>query len=624
MGKASRRRAELRQPPASVQEALRREARRADRAERRGGRRGSSLAEYEQIAHHESRLVAETLIARHNKRMSQLGNFPPRATEPIMSALLSFGYIDMALRELGASQDRHPANYGETWVDHLAWGADSAFVAARLLFSGQYVGASAVLRSQLERWTENVAYNSKVKHNPGESTPEFAARAWSQGHSNYPSTSRQEAERADFKVGSDVADLDFWEDERRAPSLQGPSVTIGKDYRVYPGALMALLSELLHGRGDFIEVLRWDTCHLFSGEPTELVEASQWLSDVLMLNLRQIRLCLATLAQEQSKPLLAQSLFALPERIYAGPVAPAPSSLFPLLPQTGLSSEILEQMQLASHAYGQVMKGKRPAGRLFRDDEMVHLYFYERRARAARWALKALESEQKKLGDKFDIDHLGSRDAINVLATEMAGILSLWLESTRQGDAAAMCSSALRTAHWLWLEDDDRSMAALRVVLEQCARLRVWSMKPEKAARLEESPTSTPKDWINAAGWRRLAPLNRALGEFAHSHARIRREGGWEILVGVQDNEDSPDLIHTARGHALETLTAMVMTESARSVAQISPVMANSFREITADTFADPEELQIRLEDFLDRAHSLKDVPRGDYTFRGPAQEPDE
>ncbi|MBT2380968.1 hypothetical protein J7E90_27585 [Streptomyces sp. ISL-111] len=562
--------------------------------------------------------MTESLIARHNKRMMNLPEIPSSAIQPVMSALLSFGLIDMMLRKFGATRDRHPADYGASWVDHLAWGADSAFVAARLIFSGQFVGASAVLRSQMERWTENVAYNYGVKHISGESAAEFAARAWSRGHEKYPSAIKQES---DTNVESEISELDFWEDERRSLGFQGPSVIVGKDYRVYPGTLMELLSELLHGRGDFIKVLRWDACDLLADEPTELVEASQWLSDVLMLYLRQIRVCLATLAMEQGKPELAPALFALPERIYAGGDAPIPSSLFPLLPQTGLSPDILERMRSASYAYEEVMRGRRPAGRLFRDGEMVHLHFYERRARAGRWALKALEEEKEKLGDGFNIDGLGGRDSTNVMATEMAGVLSLWLGDSPEGNAAAMCASALRTAHWLWLEDDDRSMAALRVVLEQCARLRVWATKPGKAAKLEESLSSTPKDWVNAAGWRRLAPLNRALGEFAHFHARIRRQGAWEILVGVQSNGGSPDSIYTARGHILETMTAMVMVESTRSVARISPVMENAFREITADTFTDPDELQARLEEFLDRAMSLKDVPRGPYAFHGPAQE---
>ncbi|MFJ5191629.1 hypothetical protein ACIQCQ_05775 [Streptomyces sp. NPDC088394] len=553
--------------------------------------------------------------------MMNLAEIPSRVIEPVMSALLSFGFIDMALRELGATRDRHPADYGEKWVDHLAWGADSAFVAARLIFSGQFVGASAVLRSQMERWTENLAYNYNVKHIPGESAAEFAARVWSLGHAKYPSAMREETDRS---VGAEVSTLDFWEDERKAKGLQGPSVVIGKGYRVYPGTLMELLSEHLHGRGHFLEASRWDACDLLNGEATEVVEASQWLSDVLMLNLRQIRVCLATLAREQGKPGLVPALFSLPERTYAGGAAPVPPSMFPLLPQTGLSPGVLEQMRMASFAYEEVMRGKRPAGRLFHDGEMVHLYFYERRARAGRWALKALGEEKSKLGERFNIDGLAGRDTENVLATEMAGLLSVWLGKTPQGDAAAMCASALRSAHWLWLEDDDRSMAAMRVVLEQCARLRVWTMKPEKAAKLEESSTSTPKDWMNAAGWRRLAPLNRALGEFAHFHARIRRKGAWEILVGVQENGESPDSIYTARGHVLQTVTALVMLESVRSVARLSPVMENAFREITAEIFSDASELQANLEAFLDRVMKLKDVPRGPYAFRGPAVDADE
>ncbi|MFE5538123.1 hypothetical protein [Streptomyces sp. NPDC056492] len=550
--------------------------------------------------------------------MSRIGQAPDSSIEPVMSALLSFGMIDTALRNLGATPDRHPSDYGDSWVNHLAWGADSAFLAARLLFSGQYVGAAAVLRSQFERWTENAAHNANVTHTPGESAATFAARAWEKCHKKFPSADRNKVPPS-FHLSPDIASLDFWEDERRADEFQGPSILIGKDYRVFPGSSMNLLSEFLHGRGPFIDVCRWEAAELLLGEPTQLTECTQWLTDIVTLNLRQIRLCLATLAMEQGKPNLAHGLFSLPERTYAGKVGPIAPSLFPMMPQTGLSEGALQTYRDATLAYDQVTLGMRPAGRLYRDDEMVRLFFYERRGRAARWAQKMLKMEEARLGDSFNLAGLTHRNTERVMAAEMAGIASAWLGDTPHGNAAAMCSSALRSAHWLWLEDDDRSMALLRVALEQCARLRVWTSKPEKAQKLEESPTATPKDWLNAAGWRRLASLNKALGEFAHFHARIRLGGAREILTKMQVNGDSPDAIYTARGHALDGVTALIMAESSSAVGTVSSIMQSEFERITSEFFPDPGGIQADLEALLSRAMVLKDAPLGDYSLRGPA-----
>ena len=621
MGKASRRRADLRREPNSDEEARRREFRRASKAERRGSRRGSSLSEYEEMASNSHRHVGEALIARHNRRMMNMASVPPDSITPVMSALLSFGYTDVALRKMGVTRNRHPASYGDSWVDHLGWGADSAFVAARLLFSGQFVGAAAILRSQFERWTENAAYNSGVYHEKGETAASFAARAWSSCHRGYPSILRVHRESTGYNFGSTLDDLDFWEDQRESGGFEGPDVLIGENYRVYPAALMEFMSELLHGRDRFTDVVRWESVGLLEGVSPLLAEASQLLSDVLMLNLRQVRLCLATLAEEKDSPQLASGLFSLPELTYAGDEGPICSSLFPLLPTTGLSSRCVSQLQAAAHNHEQVMKGGRPAGRLYRDNEMTLLYFYERRARAAHWATKSLEAEKSQLKDRFNLEGLSSRSTMHVMAAEMSAIVAKWLGNTPQGDAAALCSSALRSAHWLWLEDDDRAMALLRVVLEQSARLRTWSSKPEKAVKLEATAASTPKDWLNAAGLKRLQSLNRALGEFSHFHAKIRLDGARDILVKIQKNRDAPDSHHTARGHALDAMAALVMVESIRCVESISPAVANAFEGIAKEVFVEEggADLQSSLENLLQRALLLKNASLGEYSLRGPA-----
>ncbi|MFE5023781.1 hypothetical protein ACFRAO_10810 [Streptomyces sp. NPDC056656] len=554
--------------------------------------------------------------------MTAISNIPSSAITPVMSALLSLGSTDVALRKLGATTKRHPASYGDSWVDHLGWGADSAFVAARLLFSGQLVGAAAVLRSQFERWTENAAFNSNVHHEKGESAASFAARAWSRCHTGFPSASRIAPERSDTKFGASLADIEFWEDERSPIGFQGPSISVGEGYDVYPAALMEFMSELLHGRDRFIEVVQWESCLLLEGDPALLSEAAQLLSDVLLLNIRQIRLCLATLAGEQGKPQLAPGMFSLPELTFAGNAGPALFSLIPLIPETGLSPEIVQKLKAAEFNYDEVMRGKRPAGRHYRDDEMTLLYFYERRARAAAYAIKAFKEEEEALKENFSLDGLSSRGVLHIMAAEMAGLASAWLPGKPQGNAAALCSSALRSAHWLWLEDDDRAMALLRVVLEQCARLRTWTTKPDKAAKLEASRSTTPKDWLNAAGFRRLQSLNRAFGEFAHFHAKIRLDGARNILVKVQRDGESASALHTARGHALDAMAALVLQETIGCVKPLSSVVATAFSKIADEVFvgSEGENLQQSLDALLDRALLLKDEPLGDYSLRGPAE----
>ncbi|WP_436771960.1 hypothetical protein [Yinghuangia sp. YIM S09857] len=588
------------------------------RAQQRGERRGSSLAEYESVARIGVRHVRETLIARHNVRMVNIHEIPASVTRPVMSALMSFGMMDLALRELGADKNRFPPDPMGGWVDHLAWGADSAFIAARLLLCGQFVGAAVILRSQFERWTENAAFNSGVEHRQGEPVPEYAARAWSACHANYPFAPRVNAE--DHAWAETQMDQE-WEDESNPSSVEELSVKIGHDYSVRPAELMKVMSDVLHGRDPWISATRWEAAVLREDAPPALSgELAEKLADVLMLNLRQVRVCLATLAEEQGKHGLARILFLLPERRDAGDTLPPVFSLFPLHPRTGLDPEYMDELSRVSRVYDECFRGGRPAGIKFQDDEMLLLAFGERRARAARWANWAFEEERKRVGESFDIEGIDGRQGPCIVAAEMAGILSEWHGDTPQGHAAAVCSSALRSAFWLWLEDDDRSLAAMRVLLEQCARLHVWAKKPEKAKKLESSAAATPKDWINAAGWKRLSALNRALGEFSHAHAKIRWDGARQILVDMQD-DGTPHAIYTARAHTLDALIALLMHVCIGSAATLSSVMSESFGELAAEFHSDGRILEDELDKIFDRVLSLKNSSLGDYTFVGPARD---
>lgn len=566
-----------------------------------------------------SKPVLEALIARNNARMLAIPKLPPEAVKPVMSALLSVGYTDFAFRDLGVSRNRPPSSYGGNWVDHIAWGADSVYGAARLLFAGQFTGAVTILRSQFERWAENAAYNTGVAHRPGESAAQFCGRAWAKCHDNYP-FAIPEIRSADSPISD--AGPDSWDEETEQHSPEGPSIAIGPDHKVYPVQLMEAMSNFLHGHGAWTDLVHWESGQLLSDPPpNSLAEAAESLSDVMTLILRQIKLCLASLAQEQGKRDLPVSIFSLSaERENGGETPPEFSSLIPLIPTAGLRPEVVAGLYDAAAAHSEVLQGKRPAGRLYRDDEFTHLHFYERRSRAVRWALKAFEMEKEKTGT-LDFAHLNSRDFRYLVACEMAGIASVWLKGSPAGDAAASCSSALRTAYWLWLEDDDRALASLRIVLEQSARMRVWTEKPEKAEKLESSPSTTPKDWVNAAGWKRLRALTKALGEFSHAHANIRLDGARAILEKIQEGNLDPDSsTHMARGHALDSLTILLLGESINTVTKkVSPSIGNSFMQIVDEILIDKDSFSKNREGLFNRTLAQKDSPMGEYSFQGPA-----
>ena len=78
----------------------------------------------------------------------------------------------------GADLDRAPVDPSGGPFDHFRWGTDSLTSCIRLLAAGNFVGASQVGRSQMERWALNLAHNMKLTHLPGESTADYYDRLW--------------------------------------------------------------------------------------------------------------------------------------------------------------------------------------------------------------------------------------------------------------------------------------------------------------------------------------------------------------------------------------------------------------------------------------------------------------
>ncbi len=109
----------------------------------------------------------------------------------------------------------------------------------------------------------------------------------------------------------------------------------------------------------------------------------------------------------------------------------------------------------------------------------------ERRHRALAGAAHALDIEREVLGESFDANGIGFLMTEAVLAGELAAMVSSWLihedRPAPASDALAVAATALRSSTWLWLEDDDRAMGCLRVVVEQIASPGLSSAGAERA-----------------------------------------------------------------------------------------------------------------------------------------------
>lgn len=570
--------------------ASRNQRRRVAIADGRGRRVASTLARYEEIAALDpegSRLI-ETLISRYTKRMDGLGRAPAGVRELMTTALAPIAHLDSVLLGFGAAERRSPANFGVEWPDHLMWAVDSCVAASRLLLSGQIVGAATLARHQMERWLLHRAFNMGVAQNPGESTIEYIARVWSvEDVFSLAWTSPLGADEG----GSLPEPVEVVEPER-----DHAHITLSDGLEVCPPLIYGLLSEIMHGRM-FGAAIEWESSGLLadpSSIPEDLPPAIGAVADAISLTLRQVRLALLTIAADRSDA-AARSIIAFPldrfthvdahtglpyvgsRRVVTSGSTSSPSValLAPLTPAEGLRDEFVAVVERMSGTFHEVRRGHRPAGRLFKDDELTSFAFAWHRSRSIASAVSALEQERRQLGDGFDERTIGHRTMRWIVLSEMTSLAGLWSHEAPQRSALGVVGSGIRSAYWLWLEDDDRSMAVLRAVFEQTARARVWRTKPTKAAKIESRGETRPRDWIEAAGWKRLSPLNRALGEFAHVKATSRWSAARELLAQFQVNADPDSAIYTARGAALELVTSLVADELLATVSEKSSVVGD-------------------------------------------------
>lgn len=604
---------------------------RAERADVRGRRVGITIVDYERLAGRGPKHVGEALMARHNVRMNNLMQLPMWYRVGAIESLGPIGLLDASHRSLGIPLVRTPVLHTGTWPRDLAWGVDSAVAAIRLLLAGQVVGAATIARQQLERWTLALAQVAGLTRDSSESFTDFVARAWTEFLSWSPDSIKR------LKVPSDLELVPEFEETTvtEEPEFQHEHLRLLDGSDVCPSLVYAVLSEIMHAR-ECEDVTTWESRDLL--DPRQPPKA--WfvpigaVSDAISLSLIQIgMISAAALARSGDHAHAAQlaeywrwpnrfsrhdpesdarEFWSAPSELVPpsrwrplpeDPVTPSLVGLMPLTPVEGLLPRHVAYLDRQRWTYTNMRDGFRPAGRFYRDDELATLIFDAHRFSAVQVALQGMRMEAEKFGDSFDASTVTERGSFYILVSELAALASTWCDGTISA-ALKLISSSLRSAYWLWLEDDDRAMAALRCTLEQAARITATHKNPRKVARLETRPT-LPSRWLEAAGWRRLKVLNEALGEYSHAQKKVDPVGPRLLLSALQmDADENPDAVFTARRHALDLVSEFAARSTIDAIRLVSSKVADSAIDML-DTYGPFDLSAARKERILNHAWAI-------------------
>lgn len=577
--------------------------------------------------------------------MEHIESLPEFIKGPMLSCLAPIPVIDKFLIHYGADSRRHPSSYVGEWVDHLAWGVDSAVTAVRLLLCGQVVGAATIARTQFERWTMHRAFNANIQQSPGEKTIDYIARTWSSG--DVFKTIHQPVNHSESFPDQDDEIISIEE-----PESDHQHIHTSDGFEICPPMLYGLLSEMMHGR-ELIDAIGWDGESLLRSQdwPDEVFIAIAAITDTITLCLRQIRIAGMSIAAEAGDAsgvrLMRASLdgFSEPsegnansqedagDTVYSTKSSQEPTfskgylaappliALAPLLPREGLRDDWVHVIEAMANTFTATSKGHRPAGRLFQDDEFVMYAFAWHRSRSVRFARSVMLTESEDLGDNFDIDAFGGSVNLSVALTEAASLLAKWHPRQESAAAASLIGSAVRSSYWLWLEDDSRALGILRCVLEQTSRLRVWRMKPDKAMTLEQRAETTPRDWLEKAGWKRLSALHKALGEYAHTSATSKWSGAHQLLAQLQPGADPDRAILTARGAAIDFVALLAAREITTEIHNISEPVAITLEALFERYGFDMSKDSSKIESHFNHIWEKRGASLGDPDFRMPSAE---
>jgi hypothetical protein len=560
-------------PPRRPSRAAREEARR-DRMIRNAHKLPADPVKLAPMVERDYRQFQALLTRRWVDYRKRCMREPALLPEQAWNTIAAIPIVDAALSSVGSGWPEQPDMHSrQSWPDHLRWAADGVANVARLCRIGHVYGAIVLARTQLERWTANVAHQHDSEQEPGESTSDWMTRVWG-------------VYSADDALGARRA----WE----------------------------LLSEWLHGRGVMPAACStaWterpgETAQI----PTELVAVLAQIWEATDLAFRQARggTWLVANAPETAHildpddPVLKNlempkrpGVYSMLQAEWQLPAyrerADFPQTLVPIdmiVPYTTFAAKLVG----AALGYRGHVGSPRAqmAAQNSVNPRLGEDAVRERRARAIETARKAFDIERRALGEEFSPEGLAAKLFRFATIAHAARMTSAWVDGADRS-ALLVAASALDSAWVLWLEDTDQAMACVRGVAEQTARALCWRVKPSAAARLEAA-NSPPSRWIEKAGWRRLSVLIRALGEFAHTTHRSQLGQARDTLVALNTGPHDP--LATARGSILNAAAYMLADEVAKRLFAKDPRLEDGFR--AAVTLLEREDHAAMLEALLER-----------------------
>jgi hypothetical protein len=159
-----------------------------------------------------------------------------------------------------------------------------------------------------------------------------------------------------------------------------------------------------------------------------------------------------------------------------------------------------------------------------------------------------------------------------------------------------------------------RDVVIWGVDLKGGMELQPWAR--DKAALIEQrGERSSSRDWLEAAGWRRLSILNRSLGEFSHTTPKARWSDARTALVEMQADDANAEAHggHTARGNALNEVAFAFGSEVAHLARHHHSALAEAFEKILPYANSDGSDRQI--EEWLQQcwSHRGRSFERSDF-----------
>lgn len=472
------------------------------------------------------------------------GLIPKFATDTVLLIPL----VDAVMCEAGYVWRSRP-DLPWSWNDELQSGTDAVAQVARLARSGFLYGAVAVARSQLERWSLNIAYNlNAAPRQDGEGKDEWLARVWG----SHPQYRGHDAAHA-WNVLSELlhgrrwmaaaCDTEWtWPPSHTLPTTDVMTVIVAA-WKAMDIAFRVVRSGVW-GVANVIE--------LGAGAPTRL--------DILQIG--------AVEGEFEERGMFRKFLMPIDF----------------ILPFSSAADEMVDKARAYRELVSDSANGDPDL--LTRTPGLAEMALVERRGRAVEIARFAFAREHHLRGTDVD-DHLaGTALVFRLSAIAEAARIAAKQSRPDARDALRIAAAALDSATTLWLEDDNTCLVCVRGVIEQTARARTWRLKPGQAQRLQDAAVS-PSRWLSKAGWSRLNLLLNALGEFAHrSHENRLAAARSTLQMYLPPPEDTD--VSRLRGDALDAAALLFADEVSARLQELDPRLGKAFRrEVTLTADAD-------------------------------------